>query len=252
MSLPERHPYGRARSQFGELFVPGGGGPFPVAVVLHGGFWRAQYGRRLMRPLCADLAARGWAAWNVEYRQLGRLSGGGFPRTLDDVAAAVDHLAELPVHPKEGQSLFRFDLARVVAIGHSAGGQLAAWLATRPDPRVRVTAVVAQAGVVDLRLASELGLSRGVVHRFLGGAPGSVPDRYGAASPAERLPLGVPALLTHGARDDIVPAVMSERFAAAARAAGDEVDVVVEPAEGHFGHLEVDNPLWRAVTAWIR
>ena len=72
--------------------------PLPVAVVLHGGFWRAQYGRKLMRPLCADLAGRGWAAFNVEYRRLGRLSGGGYPRTLDDVAAAVDHLAELPAH----------------------------------------------------------------------------------------------------------------------------------------------------------
>ncbi len=150
MSLPERHPYGTARSQYGELFLPAGRGPWPVAVVLHGGFWRAQYGRRLMRPLCADLAARGWAAFNVEYRRLGRLSGGGFPRTLDDVAAAVDHLADLPPH-KRCQPPFMFDLARVVAIGHSAGGQLAAWLATRDAPRVPVTAVVAQAGVVDLR-----------------------------------------------------------------------------------------------------
>ena len=301
MSLPERHPYGTARSQFGELFLPSGGGPWPVAVVLHGGFWRAQYGRRLMRPVCADLAGRGWAAFNVEYRRLGRLSGGGFPRTLEDVAAAVDHLAELPAHrrvgtgndagareplqsaagdddsvrsPNEpgghdpgrspsaagddeppsapGGAPRALDLSRVVAIGHSAGGHLAAWLATRKRARVPVTAVVAQAGVVDLRLASELGLSRGVVNRFLGGAPAAVPERCAAASPAERLPLGVPALLTHGGRDDIVPPVMSERFAAAARAAGDEVELVVEPDEGHFGHLDVENPLWRAVTEWIR
>ncbi len=247
MSLPERHPYGSGRSQFGELSLPAGGGPAPVAVVLHGGFWRAQYGRKLMRPLCAELAGRGWAVFNVEYRRLGRLSGGGFPRTLDDVAAAVDHLAELPAHEPGA-----LDLSRVVAIGHSAGGHLAAWLATRPEARVPVTALVVQAGVVDLRLASELGLSRGVVHRFLGGPPAAVPDRYAAASPAERLPLGVPALLTHGGRDDIVPPAMSERFAEAARAAGDEVELVVERDEGHFGHLDPGNPLWRAVTAWIR
>jgi acetyl esterase/lipase len=253
VSLPERHHYGRARSQFGELFLPDGAGPHPVAVVLHGGFWRAQYGRRQTRPICADLAARGWAAWNVEYRRLGRLSGGGYPRTLDDVAAAVDHLADLPAHtakPKEGQSLFRFE--RVVAIGHSAGGHLATWLATREDPRVRVSAVVSQAGVVDLRMASELRLSRGVVHRLLGGTPGEVPERYGAASPADRLPLGVPALLVHGGRDEIVPPVMSERFAGAARAAGDDVELVIEPAEDHFGHLDPENALWRAVTAWVR
>jgi acetyl esterase/lipase len=246
VSLPERHPYGPARSQYGELFRPRGDGPWPVAVMLHGGFWRAQHGRKQMHPLCADLAARGWAVFNVEYRRLGRLSGGGFPRTLDDVAAAVDHLADVPAHLPAV-----FDRSRVVAIGHSAGGHLAAWLATRADARVPVTAVVAQAGVADLRLASELRLSRGVVHRFLGGTPASAPDRYAAASPAERLPLGVPVLLTHGGRDEIVPPMMSERFADAARAAGDDVELVVERDADHFGHLDPGDPLWRAVTGWL-
>jgi acetyl esterase/lipase len=259
VSLPEHHRYGRARGQFCELFLPHGSGPFPVAVVLHGGFWKAQYGCKQTRGICADLASRGWAAWNVEYRRLGRLSGGGYPCTLDDVAAAVDHLADLPAHarvgepeePGEGLSRFRFDLTRVVAIGHSAGGHLAAWLATRERPRVAVTGVVAQAGVLDLRLASELRLSRGVVHRFLGGAPEEVPERYAAASPAERLPLGVPALLTHGGRDGDVPPAMSERFAAAARAAGDAIDLVVEPDADHYGHLDPEHVSWRAVTAWL-
>jgi len=239
----EHHAYGSARSQFGELFLPGGDGPHPVAVVLHGGFWRAQHGCRQTRPLCRDLAARGWAAWNVEYRRLGRLSGGGWPRTLEDVAAAVDHLADIPRVP--------LDLRRVVAIGHSAGGHLAAWLATRPAPRVPVTGVVAQAGVVDLRLASELRLSRGVVHRLLGGTPAMVPERYAAASPAERLPLRVPALLVHGEADETVPAVMSERFAAAARAAGDRVELALVPGEGHLGHLDPAGRLWAAVLAWL-
>jgi acetyl esterase/lipase len=247
VSLPERHQYGTARCQFGELFTPAGDGPWPVAVVLHGGFWKAQYGRRLMRPLCTDLAGRGWAAFNVEYRRIGRLSGGGFPRTLDDVAAAVDHLARLPAHGR-----VVLDLARVVAIGHSAGGQLAAWLATREHARVRVSGVVSQAGVLDLRLGSELELSRGAVERFVGGPPAALPDRYRAASPAERLPLGVPLLLTHGGRDEVVPPLITHRFAAAAHAAGDQVDVVIEPREDHFGHLEPGNALWRAVTSWLQ
>jgi acetyl esterase/lipase len=200
-----------------------------------------------MHPLCADLARRGWAAYNVEYRRLGRLAGGGWPQTLDDAGAAVDHLATLPAHGR-----LPLDLGRVVAIGHSAGGHLAAWLATRARPRVPVTAVVAQAGVVDLRLASELGLSRGVVDELLGGPPAAVPERYAAASPSERLPLGVPALLTHGGRDEIVPPVMSELFAEAARAAGDDVELVTDPAAGHFEHLDPEHDLWRAVTEWIR
>ena len=83
-------------------------------MVLHGGFWRARYSRKLMRPLCRDLAGRGWIAWNVEYRRLGRLSGGGWPTTFADIAAAIDHLAEIRTDA-------RLDLSRVVAIGHSAG-----------------------------------------------------------------------------------------------------------------------------------
>jgi dipeptidyl aminopeptidase/acylaminoacyl peptidase len=246
VSLPEHHPYGRARGQFGELFLPHGDAPFPVAVVLHGGFWKAQYGRKQTHRICADLAARGWAAWNVEYRRLGRLSGGGYPATIDDVAAAVDHLADIPAHAAGA-----LDRERVVAIGHSAGGHLAAWLATRKRPRVPVRGVVAQAGVVDLLMASELRLSNGIVHRLLGGTPSEVPERYTRASPAEHLPLGVPVLLTHGGRDDIVPAEMSERFATAARAAGDDVRLVVAPDSGHFGQLDPGHALWRAVTEWL-
>jgi acetyl esterase/lipase len=235
----EHHAYGNKRSQYGELFLPEGDGPFPVAVVIHGGFWKAQYGRKLMHPLCRDLAGRGWAAWNLEYRRLGRLSGGGWPTTFDDLAAGVDHLRVLRAP---------LDLTRVVTIGHSAGGHLAALAATRPGPSVLVTAVVAQAGVLDLERAWEWRLSNGVVRRLLRGTPEQQPERYAAASPAARLPIGVPVLLTHGGKDDIVPPAMSEEFAAAA---GDDCTLVVLPDEGHFGHLDPDNPLWRAVVEWI-
>ena len=218
----QRHRYGDDPSQYGVLYGEG-----PVAVLIHGGFWKAEYDLALMDALCADLVARGWAAWNIEYRRLG--NGGGVPETLDDVSAAIDHLAELNV-----------DRSRVVTIGHSAGGHLAAWAATRENPRVAVTGVVSQAGVLDLERAAELNLSNGVVKRFLKGHPTSV------ASPIERLPLGVPALLTHGGLDDIVPVEISERFADASGAT-----LIVEPEEDHFGHLEPANPLWKAVTAWL-
>jgi acetyl esterase/lipase len=221
--------------------------------MLHGGFWKAQYSRKHMRALSRDLADRGWAVWNLEYRRLGRLSGGGWPATLADVAAGIDHLADLP----GGTAL---DLSRVMAVGFSAGGQLAGWAAARPRladglpgarPRVRITGVVAQAGVMDLALAWELRLSRGVVRRFLDGTPDERPDRYAAASPAALLPLGVPLLLTHGGRDDTVPPLMSERFHAAALAAGDTCELCLEPDEGHYGHVDPRNPLWAAVVQWL-
>jgi acetyl esterase/lipase len=223
--LASRHSYGDDPSQFGELSGSG-----PVAVLIHGGFWRDRYDLTLMQPLVGDLVGRGWAAWNIEYRRLG--SGGGVPETLDDVAAAIDHLAEL-----DG-----VDLSRVVTIGHSAGGHLAAWAATREDPRVAVTAVVSQAGVLDVRRAWELGLSDDVAREFLRGDV----SRCALASPIERLPLGVPALLVHGAQDDTVPLEISERFA---RESG--ASLVVEPEEGHFGHLDPSNPMWQAVIKWL-
>jgi acetyl esterase/lipase len=199
-------------------------------VLIHGGFWRDRYDRTLMHPLVDDLLARGWATWNIEYRRLG--SGGGVPETLDDVSAAIDHLA----------SLDGVDLSRVVAIGHSAGGHLAAWAATREDPRVAVTAVVSQAGVLDVRRAWELGLSDDVAQEFLRGDI----ELARLASPIERLPLGVPALLVHGGRDDVVPVEISERFARASVAT-----LIVEPEEDHFGHLDPANPLWQAVVEWL-
>jgi acetyl esterase/lipase len=224
--LASLHSYGDDASQFGELYE---GGDRGVAVLLHGGFWRARYDLTLMQPLAEDLAARGWTAWNVEYRRLG--SGGGVPATLDDVGAAIDHLAELGL-----------DGGRVVAIGHSAGGHLAAMAATREDARVPVTGVVSQAGVLDLRRAWELGLSKNVARDFLGGDLA----RCALASPIERLPLRAPALLTHGGRDDIVPVEISERFAAASGA-----QLVVLEDEDHFGHLDPANPLWTAVLEWL-
>jgi acetyl esterase/lipase len=213
--------------------------------VIHGGFWRARYGRKLMTPVSRDLAGRGWAAWNIEYRRLGNLSGGGWPCTFDDVAAAVDLLADLPA----------LDLSRVVAIGHSAGGHLATWVAARPsldaEPRVRVTAAVSQAGVVDLRHAWELRLSAGVVEQLLDGTPDERPDRYALASPAELVPTGVPVLLVHGGRDDTVPPIISERYLAAARGAGDPCEMVLLEDEDHYGHIDPANPLWRTVVEWL-
>lgn len=215
--MASRHKYGDDPAQFGDLYE---GGDRGVAVLIHGGFWRDRFDLTLMQPLAEDLAARGWTAWNIEYRRLG--SGGGDPQTLDDVGAAIDHLAELGLAD-----------GRVVAIGHSAGGHLAAWAATREDPAVALTGFVSQAGVLDTRRAYELNLSGGVAEAFL------------AASPIERLPLTAPALLVHGSRDDIVPLEISERFAAASGA-----PLVVED-EDHFGHLSPGNPLWKAVIEWL-
>ena len=200
-------------------------------MLIHGGFWRRPYGRRLMVGLARDVVQHGWAAWNIEYRRVGQ-QGGGWPGTLEDVAAAVDALADLDALAGLDVPL---DLERVVAVGHSAGGHLALWLASRPGlpagtpgaaPRVTVAAAVSLAGVADLVAGADEGLGRDACQELLGGGPDDVPDRYAMASPMARLPLAVPLLAVHGDADDRVPISQSETFVAAAAAAGDRAELV--------------------------
>lgn len=245
---PVAHRYGSAASQVADLHVPDGPGPFPVALVLHGGFWRTRYGKLIMRPLARDLARRGWAVWNLEYRRLGtgRHGGGGWPQTFEDVATGVDHIATLD----DG----RLDLTRVVAVGHSAGGQLALWAAGRPSlpagapgaaPRVAIRAVVALAAVCDLQRAGA------VARELLGGAPDQVPERFAQADPLRRVPLGVPTLLVHPRDDATVPVQRSQSYAAAARAEGDVVTLVEPPTGGHRAPIDPSTDAWRAAVRWL-
>ncbi|HKD33790.1 MAG TPA: alpha/beta fold hydrolase [Gaiellaceae bacterium] len=243
------HAYGGNPGQVAELFAPSRAGPHPVVVVVHGGYWRARYDRSLMDGLCADLAEHGVAAWNLEYRRVG--SGGGWPKTFHDVAAGVDALADL--------SLGRLDLAQVVAVGHSAGGQLAFWLAARPGlprhapgarPRVEIRAAVSQAGVLDLVLAATLAPSAEPTLAFLGD-PGERPNVYGLASPRERAPLGIPQLVLHGDRDDDVSMEIAESYAAGAQGAGDPCELRVLPGTGHFEHIDPRSEAWRIARDWL-
>jgi acetyl esterase/lipase len=240
--------YGDHPDQVANLHLPAReGGPWPVVVLVHGGFWRARFDRTTLTPLARDLAARGLAAWNVEYRRVGQ-EGGGWPGTLRDVAAAVDHL----------DTVAEVDAGRVVTVGHSAGGHLALWLAARGrlpagspgcDPRVAVRGAVSLAGVCDLARAADDRLGDGAVADLLGGMPGELPDRYATSSPAALLPLGVAQLLVHGGRDEIVPPAQSRAYAEAARAAGDDVELVELPEAGHFDVIEPAHRSWRGVVA---
>ena len=238
------HHYGDHPRQVADLHRPAGGGPHPVAVVLHGGYWQPPWTKLIMRPLCQDLVRRGWVAWNVEYRRLGR-DGGGWPQTFDDVATAIDHLAAL------GDPAI--DLARVTLVGHSAGGQLALWAAGRAElpagapgaaPRVRGEQVLAMAAVCDL-----VGAGRPAC-RLLGGSLEEVPERYAQADPMRRLPLAVPVGLVHASGDETVSVERSREYAAAARAAGADVTLVETPG-GHRDPINPRSVAWRAAAGWL-
>ena len=206
-----RLPYGPDPNQFGELRLPKSAGPYPVVFSIHGGYWRTMRDLQHMGHLCDVLARVGVASWNIEYRRIGQ-PGGGWPGTLDDVAAGFDYLNILA-------SAYPLDLSRVFVVGFSAGGHLALWLASQPRS-IDVKGAVSLAGMADLRRAWELGLGDGVVEEFLGGLPTEYPERYRSASPIEALPGGVKTRLVHGTEDVNVPIEIGRRFAEAAKARG--------------------------------
>jgi acetyl esterase/lipase len=247
--------YGSEPLQFGELYIPNGHGPHPVVILIHGGFWRARYGLSLMTGLARDLAERGIAAWNIEYRRIGDV-GGGWPGTLQDVACAADYLRTIA-------STYSLDTERVVAVGHSAGGHLALWLAARArltkdnpltvnDTPLPLKGVISLAGAMDLEYVWQLHLSNDAAAELLGGTPGEVPERYAAASPAALLPLGVSQVLIHGTADANVPLTVSQVYARKAKKAGDSVTLIELPNAEHFVVIDPHSAAWELIVGEIQ
>ena len=244
-------------SQFGELRVPRTPGPHPVAVLIHGGCWKADYADLgYMSPLADALTAEGIATWNIEYRRMPQ-PGSGWPGTYTDVGEALDHLRVL-ARP------YALDLDRVVVVGHSVGGSLASWAAARhrlPEDSalhvaqpVSLLGVVNLAGPADLRAelrAEEHACAGRVIEPLLGGSPDAVPERYTQTSAASMLPLDVPQVLVWGDRDDIAPLWLATDYRRAARRAGDAVQLVLVPGLGHFELTSPTSRAWPSIRAAV-
>ena len=247
-----RMAYGALPLQFGELRLPPGSERVPIVVFIHGGCWRAQYDLAHVASASAALAADGYATWTIEYRRLGD-AGGGWPGTFDDVAIAVDHVRSLAAQ------FPRLDTTRVILMGHSAGGQLALWAASRTaadasgplraiGAPLALTGVVSLAGITDLAQygATSSGCNAAVTP-LMGGDPSTVPDRYRAVSPVERVPLRMPVHLVHGDTDAIVPLAQGRDFDARNRAAGGISEVYVIAGAGHFDLVAPHAEAWATV-----
>lgn len=244
--------YGKAPSQYAELFVPAGKGPFPVAVLVHGGCWTKEFGGiGQLRNMAGALTARGIAVWNVEYRRVDE-DGGGYPGTYQDINAALDLLSAKAM----ASSL---DLQRIVAVGHSAGGQLVQWLAGRsriaeasplyqPQP-LPVREIVSLGGLADLRTEQALiktSCDRDMVD--LTGLPSAArPDVFSDTNAAELMPNGSHTTLITGEFDTVSPPRVAHDYAARARKAGDRADVVILPGASHYDEVAACSPSWPAV-----
>jgi acetyl esterase/lipase len=248
--------YGPAPSQRVELFLPVGAGPFPVAMLMHGGCWVKEFaGLPQLRPLAVALVAQGIAVWHVEYRRADE-AGGGYPGTYEDASAALDLL-------RDQAKTQRLDLTRVVLIGHSAGGHLAQWLAgrgrlpeasplfRRDPPRIRE--VIALGAISDLRAFTERKTGCGPDTPRLTGLPSATrPDVFADTDPAALLPSGAHTVLVNGELDRLLPPTTAAAFAERARQAGDQVETLVLPQASHFDEVSVSSPAWPLVQAAIR
>ena len=269
---PRRISYGNDTTSFGELLVPPGRGPFPVAALIHGGCWRAARGSFAdMRPIAQALAGRGIASWSIEYRRVGH-PGGGWPGSYRDLSDAADFLRTLA-------ATYPLDLSRVVLVGHSSGGYFAAWLAGRHHlpanspltgaPQISPVGLVVLDAFLDPRVID----SRGVDGRLycgeptlpglFGGEASSVPDHVRQASPLTLLPFGIPQeYVVSSLRYPVTPLrpLAGGRttfpvldYPALARAAGDSVVVQIVQGADHFDFLKPTSPAWPATeTAILR
>jgi acetyl esterase/lipase len=245
--------YGSAPSQYAELFRPPGTGPFPVVVLVHGGCWQTEFGGiKQFRNMAGALAAEGIAVWNVEYRRVDE-QGGGFPGTYEDMIGALDALS---AHAHT----YQLDLARLVAVGHSAGGHMVQWAAGRAlippssplyrrDPTA-IHHVVSLGGINDLRAWTDLcGFE---VAKLTGIPSGARTNVFADTNPSEMIPNGSHTVLITGEKDQQVPKEVAFKFAAKAKAAGDSAEVIVLPGASHFDEAAASSPSWNTTLSVIK
>ncbi|WP_287978097.1 alpha/beta hydrolase [Sphingomonas sp.] len=230
-----------------DLWRPAGNGPHPVVLMVHGGCWQTEIAdRRLMDWAADDLRAAGFAVWNIDYRGVDR-AGGGFPGTFRDVAAATDLLRATAAE-------WRLDPSRLVAVGHSAGGHLALWLAARgrlspasplfTADALGVPEVIALGALPDLEAVAaspDNGCGTAVIDRLVGTDRA---NRFTDTSIPPLLPLGVRQQLVNGREDRIIPYRFATDYSAAAEAAGDAVALHTVPATGHVELIAPGTAAW--------
>jgi acetyl esterase/lipase len=244
--------YGSDPLQVGELRLPTGKGPFPVAIVIHGGCWTKGFAtRRSTAAMASALTAMGYATWNIEYRQVGD-AGGGWPGTFRDWAAATDHLRILArTQP--------ISLTNVAVVGHSAGAHAALWIASRaklprdsalasPDPLPIATAIAIDGpGTLAPFVGADAEVcGKPVIAPLLGGLPRDYPERYAQASPMALLPTTARQYMVASA---VLTAGAAAQYRAAAAATGQEVTVLDLKDGGHFDIIAPGSAAWERQVA---
>jgi len=230
---------GPSETDIVDLWLPDGAGPHPVVIMVHGGCWQKSIAdRRLMDFAAEDLRQKGLAVWNIEYRGVDE-AGGGYPGTFEDVSRAADAL-------RGHASQFNLKLDRVGAIGHSAGGHLALWLAARPKlPKsstlwrsnpLHIDFVVNSGGLADLNASApvtQAACLSSIMEALTGAPSGARQDVLSDTSPVELLPFAAHQVSVNGEQDQIAPPILGESYTDKAIATGSDARFVLVPNTGH-------------------
>ncbi|NCP13597.1 MAG: alpha/beta hydrolase [Sphingomonadales bacterium] len=229
---------------FAEFRLPKGEGPFPLAVIYHGGCWKTGIASHAyMAPLATRWQQLGIATLNVDYREVG--DGGGWPGSFEDWAASVRLIDEVAArHP--------IDRARVTLVGHSAGGLPAYWLASAQSASgpVGVRAPVTARAAIVLDGPGDVGAEQpafdtlcqfSAVDPFIGAEPDAARPRYAAISPTTHAPQ-LDDLLFVQAK---LPAPSTATQAALAEG-GAQVTVRENEGASHFAIITPGNPAYAA------
>jgi acetyl esterase/lipase len=226
----ERIAYGAGPQQFIEVRLPRAPGVHAGLINIHGGYWRAKYDLAHTGHLCEALRVAGVATFNVEYRRVGN-AGGGWPGTFDDIRAAYRFV-------QQQAARFRVDADRLAVMGHSAGAQLALCLAAHEES---VRSVISLAGVLDLKKAYALHLSKDAVVEFLGGKPAAVPEHYREADPMELAIARARQWILVGKDDEVVPPEFSREYVRHKTSGGRKENAELVEIAG-AGHFELIDP----------
>lgn len=207
----------------------------PLVVFIHGGAWHG--GAPGSRHIAADLASRGMAVLNVEYRDVSE--GGGWPQTFTDVADALDFV------PTIDENYPQITIDDETVVGHSAGAQLAAWAGTRgdletgqlgADPKFTPNRVVSLSGPLDLVWSAEHGDEN--IVEAMKGTPAEMPERYDSIDPIQNINRHIPVAAVHGTDDGLVSPQNSERYVEAVSRDGGNAKLIMLKGEDHTSFLK--------------
>ena len=211
--------YGVDSQQYGQLIRPQNDAYLPVVIVIHGGYWKDNHSLDTYstKQIVEYLADKSVAVWNLEYRRMNSIGPNitaPWPTIFSDVAQGIDFLTTLAIQHK-------LDLTNVIIIGHSAGGHLATWAASRAmidknsalysADNLIIKSVISIAGVLDLRRSSDLGQPLQIV-KLLGGKFADEHSRIKNCNPAQLIDNSVKYIIMHGDKDKEVDIKQATRF----------------------------------------